>query len=96
MAELSPGPQQTIRQPCAKLGFPGDYRDHDVGLASKPLDLPAGEYGVDSRGTWQTLRCNLLAINGHVAGGFDSDSDLIAIDLNHGDKNVVADDDLFA
>jgi hypothetical protein len=87
---------QALRELFVKLKFPGDDRRHHVGSDWKPLGLSACENGVDSCGTWETLRCNLLAIDRHVAGGFDSDSDLIAIDFNHRDKNVVTDDDLLA
>jgi hypothetical protein len=90
------GAQLLLPELSGKLGFPGDECCDRVGLAWKARTLPTGEHRVGSRGTRETLRRNLLAIDWHVAGGFDSDSDLIAIDFNHSDKNVVTNDDLLA
>src|SRR5206468_299806 len=39
-------------------------------------------------------RQDLLAIDGDVAGGLDADPDLVAIDLDDGDHDVVANHDL--
>src|SRR5687768_7954660 len=34
---------------------------------------------------------NFLAMDGHVLGGIDAQTDLVAADVNHGDFNVIAD-----
>src|SRR5262249_33341277 len=38
----------------------------------------------------------LLAVDGHVAGGLDTQADLPTVDVNDRDANIVADIDLFA
>ena len=44
----------------------------------------------------QTLWGDLFAVDRYIAGGFNSDADLIAVDLHNRDNDVVTDDDLLA
>ena len=40
-----------------------------------------------------TLRRDFLAVDRNLAGGFDSNTDLIPVNLDDGNDDVVADDD---
>jgi hypothetical protein len=52
--------------------------------------------GLGSFGPSDTLRSDFLAIDRYVAGRFNPNADLIAVDLHNGDDDIVTDNDLLA
>src|SRR3954469_23963456 len=58
------------------------------------VDSGADRQGLGVAGFFEMDREDLFPVDGHLTRGLDTETHLIAVDLDHGDDDVAVDDDL--
>jgi hypothetical protein len=68
----------------------------DAAESPQPQASPAQGDRLTDDGPQGTLRSDLFSVNGHILGCFDTDPNLIPVNLDDGHQDVVADDNLLS